>query len=114
MQINQNISEEEKTDDQRELIQVQSQEAETELSNLFERQSQEMRAHLKQRKSSLKGSLRQNMDKYLSIWNELVWFPFVRHQMLISTVKIIKWLKYTEITICNPRGKSIIYYLSLK
>jgi hypothetical protein len=67
MQINQNISEEEKADDQRELIQVQSQEAETELSNLFERQSEEMRSHLKQQKSSLKGSLRQNMDKYLKI-----------------------------------------------
>jgi hypothetical protein len=37
-----------------------------------------MRSHLKQQKSSLKGSLRQNMDKYLKIWNEPVWFK-VKH-----------------------------------
>jgi len=64
--INQEMNESEDID-RKELVQLKNQEAETQLSSLFEQQSNQMRSNLGHRSQTLKNQLLKNVQKYLKI-----------------------------------------------
>lgn len=55
-----------KKHDQVQLVQLSTQEEETELSKLFERQSLALQTGIVQKQHKLKDSLKQNMKEYMS------------------------------------------------
>lgn len=65
--INDELSERDEID-RKELVQLKNQEAETQLSKLFEQQSNEMRENLGHRSQALKNKLLSNVQKHLKIW----------------------------------------------